>query len=161
MMDQNQAYQWNQYNYDQSQQNLSVDSARGKSHGHSKSSSHDKDPKNKMSPKVVKKNNNNTLANNNNNQAPANNNQHQQAAAAQLQQYPQSALNQFVPVYMLPPGFAGHPGAFNAALAAHAAQQQQQGGNNSANIQQAQAAAAAANSMYQLPTYFWGCSLGY
>ena len=159
MMDQNQAYQWNQYNYDQSQQNLSVDSARGKSHGHSKSSSHDKDPKNKMSPKIVKKNNNNTLANNNNNNQAAanNNNQHQQAAAAQLQQYPQSALNQFVPVYMLPPGFAGHPGAFNAALAAHAAQQQQQGGNNSANIQQAQAAAAAANSMYQLPTYFWGC----
>jgi len=160
MMDQNQAYQWNQYNYDQSQQNISVDSARGKStHGHSKSSSHDKDPK-KMSPKVIKRN---TLANNNQNQAAMPNN-HQQAAQINHQQggYPQSALNQFVPVYMLPPGFAGHPGAFNAALAAHAAQQQQQGGNNGnsgpnsgANIQQAQAAAAA-NSMYhhhQMPTY--------
>jgi hypothetical protein len=151
MMDQNQAYQWNQYNYDQSQQNISVDSARGKStHGHSKSSSHDKDGPKKMSPKVIKRN---TLANNNNQAA----NQNQQAAQLNQGAYPQNALNQFVPVYMLPPGFAGHPGAFNAALAAHAAQQQQGNhGNNSpnnANIQQAQAQAAAAAAAYQMPTY--------
>lgn len=50
-------------------------------------------------------------------------------------QMPQPALNQFVPVYMIPPGFQGHPGAFNAALAAHAASQ----GN--------------VPNMYQMPTY--------
>jgi len=44
-------------------------------------------------------------------------------------------MNQFVPVYMMPPGFQGHPGAFNAALAAHAASQ----GN--------------VPSMYQMPAY--------
>lgn len=44
-------------------------------------------------------------------------------------------MNQFVPVYMMPPGFQGHPGAFNAALAAHAASQ----GN--------------VPNMYQMPAY--------
>merc|ERR1719454_2471027 len=47
-----------------------------------------------------------------------------------------AALNQFVPVYMIPPGFQGHPGAFNAALAAHAASQGQ-----------------TVPNMYQMPTY--------
>jgi len=110
-----QSYQWNQYNYD-SQGQASIDSARGKSnHGHSKSSSADKDPK-RMN---MNKHNNNKGKDMRNNM------------------YPQHAVNQFVPVYMLPPGFAGHPGAFNAALAAHAAQNQN------------------GNGMYthQLPTY--------
>lgn len=47
-----------------------------------------------------------------------------------------NGLNQFVPVYMIPPGFQGHPGAFNAALAAHAASQGQ-----------------TVPNMYQMPTY--------
>lgn len=152
MMDQN--YQWNQYSqYDQSNQNVSIDSARGKStHGHSKSSSADKDPK--KSPKNIKRNMNapNMIGqitanqtNNTNNVTPNN----------VAQGYPQHAVNQFVPVYMLPPGFAGHPGAFNAALAAHAAQnaQQQNAQHVHQNTNSAQAANVGMHPQYQMPTY--------
>lgn len=121
MMDQ--GFQW-QSQYGQG--NQSVDSARAsKSHGHSKSSSSDKDPKKNI--RMSK--------------GPA--------------QFPQAAMNQFVPVYMMPPGFSGHPGAFNAALAAHNAQQS----NGTPQLQNNSPAAA-----YQMPTYghnFYGQPYGF
>merc|ERR1719454_2765351 len=61
---------------------------------------------------------------------------HLKGAKPQAQMPTGAALNQFVPVYMIPPGFQGHPGAFNAALAAHAASQGQ-----------------TVPNMYQMPTY--------
>jgi hypothetical protein len=104
---------------------VSVDSARAsKSHGHSKSSSHEKELKNKKFNKNVQN---------------------------QQQMINQAAMNQFVPVYMLPPGFTGHPGAFNAALAAH------QAGQNTNSpyhqLAQAQQHAAHAHNNSQMPTY--------
>merc|ERR1712018_272777 len=107
-----QGFQWQQYANNGQQTNTSVDSARASKSTHSKSSSTDKDPKKNIN-KTTKVN---------------------------MMQAP--AMNQFVPVYMLPPGFTGHPGAFNAALAAHQASQQHNVNNNQ---QQA--------GIYQMPTY--------
>jgi hypothetical protein len=114
MMDQ--TFQWKN-------QQQSVDSARAsKSHGHSKSSSHEKEMK-----KSHKNNNKSNMPNMNN-----------------------AVMNQFVPIYYgLPPGFTGHPGALNAALAAHQQQngQQNQMAQNMPNMPQ------MAQNGTHMPTY--------
>lgn len=120
-----QSYQWaSNYGYEPS----SVDSGRPtKSHA-SKSSSSDKEGK-KDHHKGGKNGNKDRREVNFQYQHQGSHNGQNQAQAA--------PVNQFVPVYMLPPGFSGHPGAFNAALAAHAASQQ----------------TAPNSAMYQMPTY--------
>jgi len=116
-----QGFQWQQYaNNGQQQTTSSVDSARASKSTHSKSSSTDKDPKKNIN----------------------------KATKVNMMQAP--AMNQFVPVYMLPPGFTGHPGAFNAALAAHQASQQ----HNMNNVhQQHHANNQQQAGIYQIPTY--------
>lgn len=147
MMGDQGGFQWNtQYGYNaeaQPNQSASVDSARAsKSHGHSKSSSTEKEMK-----KVTKSAHFKV-------QQPgfamaATHAPHGQKEGGPVNfaAYPgqQAAMNQFVPVYMLPPGFTGHPGAFNAALAQHAANQGIQGGQPQASPQMP--------NMYQMPTY--------